>query len=123
MKNEMFELSHIDNIAIERLNRLGGKKLVSEMIRLFLENIPGKITEAFEAEKKGDLKTVERAAHSIKSSAGNLGAVRLEELALETEEHAASGNTEGLLLNIEGMMGAFETIRDYLIKERGKWHI
>lgn len=112
---------NIDRAAIERLNRLGGKKLVREMIRSFIENTPKKISDAFEAEKKGNLKAIEIAAHDIKSSAGNLGVIFLQKIAFDIEEQAVSGNFEVIISRLIKLNEVFEEAMEYFLKEREKW--
>ena len=57
------------------------------MIDLFIEFVSGKVQEADEALGRGDLPAVARAAHAIKSSAANVGAVRVQRVATDIEQH------------------------------------
>lgn len=84
--------SPIDFTAIERLLEWGGPALQQKMIDLFLENGPERIQSVRSGIESGDFGTAERAAHSLKSSAGNLGANRLQELARQMEEALEAGN-------------------------------
>ena len=63
------------------------------MIDLFLEYAGQKIVEARAAQVAGNLTGVEKAVHPIKSSAGNVGARRIQELALQIEELARQGHS------------------------------
>jgi len=80
----------LDPKALDRLREWGGEKLLSEMVRLFLENAPQRMDQIRLGVGEGSLSDGERGAHSLKSSAANLGAERLRALAAEAE-HAASG--------------------------------
>jgi HPt (histidine-containing phosphotransfer) domain-containing protein len=85
----------IDAAAIERLREWGGDKLVRQMIRLYLENAAvrlGQIDEGLAA--GGDLERTEQGAHSLKSSAANVGAVRVRRLAAELEARAEERDLE-----------------------------
>jgi HPt (histidine-containing phosphotransfer) domain-containing protein len=76
---------------MERLTRLGGTKLVRQLIELYLAHGPERVRAIEAGVETGDAKQVERAAHSLKSSAGNLGARRLQHTAEAVEAAAAGG--------------------------------
>jgi HPt (histidine-containing phosphotransfer) domain-containing protein len=78
----------LDPNALASLHHLGGEGLVRRMIDLFLENACKRIEAALEGEKSGDMHAIERAAHSLKSSAGNVGATGLQQLACRLERSA-----------------------------------
>jgi HPt (histidine-containing phosphotransfer) domain-containing protein len=85
----------IDTAAIERLREWGGDKLVRQMIRLYLENATvrmGQIEDGLAT--GGDLERTEQGAHSLKSSAANVGAVRVNRLAAELETRAGEQDRE-----------------------------
>ncbi len=77
--------------AIDRLRDLGGQVLVQRMVELFIKNVPARVLAARQALDKGDASGVEHAVHSIKSSAGNIGAESLMDLAGRAER-AAEGS-------------------------------
>ncbi|MFN4258662.1 MAG: Hpt domain-containing protein [Gemmataceae bacterium] len=74
----------IDN-QLENLKRLGGAGFVREMIDLFITHGTKQVEAARQASASGDWKTIERTAHSLKSSAGNIGAVELAQLCAHIE--------------------------------------
>lgn len=80
--------SRFNSDAIERLLKLGGPKFTLEMIELFRSYGGKKIAEALEARQTGDLLALAEAAHPLKSSAGNVGAIRVQELAAQVESSA-----------------------------------
>jgi HPt (histidine-containing phosphotransfer) domain-containing protein len=82
----------LDTTAIERLRKLGGNALLARMIDLFFEIAPKRVQAAADAAAAHDLHAVERAAHSLKSSAGNLGAERLRHVAEQLEAAAAQAD-------------------------------
>jgi HPt (histidine-containing phosphotransfer) domain-containing protein len=59
----------------------GDPELLLDLIDMFLDDAPLKVRTIVEAAAAGDLEAVERAAHSLKGSSGNLGAVLLQEVA------------------------------------------
>jgi len=67
----------VDGQALERVRRIGGSALIERMIASFLGHVPGRVDEVVRAE---EAPAAMRAAHAIKSSAGNLGLARLARL-------------------------------------------
>jgi HPt (histidine-containing phosphotransfer) domain-containing protein len=74
-----------------QLRRVGGEKLVAELIELFFETAPRRIEAIRAGVEGGDPEGVARAAHSLTSSAGNLGAARMQDLSARLERHAMAG--------------------------------
>lgn len=68
----------------------GDHSSVAELIETFLDDSPVRVTEVQHGIQAGDLEQVERAAHSLKGSAGNIGATDLMEAAeaLQLASHA-----------------------------------
>ena len=81
----------LDGVALERLRRIGGASLVRRMVELYLANGPERVRSLREGAAAGDVARVEQAAHTMKSSAGNLGAVRLQRTAEALEASAGRG--------------------------------
>jgi HPt (histidine-containing phosphotransfer) domain-containing protein len=75
----------LDEQTIERLQKLGGKTLLSQLVELFTSHAESAIRDASSGLAQGNLDVVRRAAHSLKSSAGNLGATQVQILADEIE--------------------------------------
>lgn len=88
----------LNDSAIDRLTRIGGDDLVRQMIELFLEHGPGRMAALIDGYEAGDAARVERAAHTLKSTAGNLGAGRLQATAETVEALAAEGSIDGELV-------------------------
>lgn len=82
----MINLNAIDRAALERLSEWGGDKLLRQMLRLFLENAPERLQQIEQGlAPGGELEEAHRGAHSLKSSAGNVGAMTLSEDAAALE--------------------------------------
>lgn len=64
------------NPALALLRRVGGEALVAEMIELFLADAPVRLARLRTALEANDPGAVAAAAHSFRSSCGNLGAER-----------------------------------------------
>lgn len=90
----MDETVVVDTDALSRLEEWGGRELVLKMLAIFFEHAPERIEQIRSGARDGQLEETERGAHSLKSSAGNLGARRLQARAAEMEEKAADGELD-----------------------------
>jgi len=72
----------------------GNKELFQEIFDLFLENLPGYLTQIKEEIARGDARALERAAHRLKGSVGNFGAKRSYETAYRLEQLGKDGKTD-----------------------------
>lgn len=75
-------------IELEELTVPGEPSLLLEITKLFLETAPEIIQAAKDGLEENDLLKVNRAVHSLKSSAGNIGALRLSEMCLDLERNS-----------------------------------
>ena len=78
----------IDPQALERLREWGGEKLAGQMVRLFLKNSGTRMDQIRTGVAGSDLQETERGAHSLKSSAANIGAETLRAMATRMESAA-----------------------------------
>lgn len=108
----------MDPAAIERLVQFGGKRLAVEMIDLFFDYAPKILTEAQSALPAGDLRTLARVGHSLRSSARNLGANRLLVAAQAVERAATDQQTTQLPAQLAELAAAFQEVRAHLAKRR-----
>jgi len=74
---------------LRALNPDDNGEFLREIISIYLEDTPLRITELDESLASGDISRFARAAHSVKGSSANLGAARLRDAAekLEREAH------------------------------------
>ena len=110
--NEAMEI--IDPEAIDRLRRLGGDAFVEKMKDTFLRFASEKVQEARAALADGDASIVSGVGHALKSSAANVGALRLQRAALDVEQEAKSGATDALGECVDRLETAFEEVREEL---------
>lgn len=71
----------IDNSVVEELISLGedgDPELLLDLIEMFAADAPSKVQAVHDGLANQDLETIERAAHSLKGSSGNLGATKLQ---------------------------------------------
>lgn len=89
-------MPNFDRDAITRLHRFGGDALVFEMIDLFVAAAPARLAIAREAVDAGDSERARGVLHSLKSSAGQLGAVGMQALCEDAEQSATRGDVGGV---------------------------
>ena len=104
----MSEIIVIDPQSIENLRALNpddNDEFLREIAGIFFEDTPLRIVELEESLQAGDAAKFTRAAHSIKGSSSNLGAMALR-AAAEKLEHQA--RTDGLG-NVAALMASVKT--------------
>jgi CheY-like chemotaxis protein len=84
----------IDQAALDRLRQMGGPKLVTDMVAVFLRNAPVRLAEARAALGAGRFEPVERAGHSLKSSCAYVGAAAMAGLARQLEAAGKAGRAD-----------------------------
>jgi HPt (histidine-containing phosphotransfer) domain-containing protein len=87
----MAELPIIDPQALDNLRALNpddNDEFLREITGIFLEDTPLRIAELEQSLVAGDVPKFTRAAHSIKGSSSNLGAMTLRAAAEKLEHHA-----------------------------------
>ena len=101
----MIQSDIIDPQALDRLREWGGDKLAVQMVRLFLKNSGTRMDQIRTGVAGGDLEEAERGAHSLKSSAANVGAELLRTMATRMESAALENDA----LRAESLMEALES--------------
>ncbi len=84
----------IDPAALERLEEWGGPDLSKEIVQLFLDHGPVRMDQIRGALDGKDLEVPERGAHSLKSSAANVGAHHVHRVAGDVELAASEGDLQ-----------------------------
>jgi two-component system sensor histidine kinase/response regulator len=107
-----------DASALDRLRRFGGGSLLGKMIDLFLVAAPERIEAASRAEAVGDTEGVERALHSLKSSAAQLGAMRMHRLSEHGEHRARTGSLDGVSELTSALEEELARVREWLLSAR-----
>ncbi|MCQ8181249.1 response regulator [Methylomonas sp. SURF-1] len=103
-----------DSAELRSLRQIGGDELVAEVLRLFRENAAQQIRAIATAIENRQSTEVRQAAHSLKSTAANIGAAQLAELARNLE-HAARDNTLAFdSLVAESLQTAYKAILQQL---------
>lgn len=87
----MAEIAVIDPQSLENLRALNpddNDEFLREIAGIFFEDTPQRIAELDDSLVAGDLAKFSRAAHSIKGSSSNLGAMALRAASEKLEHHA-----------------------------------
>ena len=96
-----------DSQALDRLRRQGGDRLLREIVAVFLEDAPKRIRSGRAGAEGSDLDRTRRAAHSLKSSAGTLGALRLQAVSEHIESLAAKRRKAAVVELLDDWEAAF----------------
>lgn len=89
--------SVFDPAPLERLRamqRPGRPSLVDRIVDLFLEDTPKKLADIRRAATSGDDELLHRSAHTLKSSAANVGALELARACEGIEKGVKAGEVE-----------------------------
>lgn len=70
----------------------GDTELLDEICEVYLENAPSQLGIIEEALSSGDMKTVQREAHSMKSASGSIGAHKMQALCYDMEKAGAQAD-------------------------------
>jgi CheY-like chemotaxis protein len=82
---------------------------IAELVELFLQDTPARLSRVEVAFQSGNFSELESAAHSLKGSAGNLGATRLASLCAELVQAARQRRTPEAAL-VQKLRSEFERV-------------
>lgn len=85
-----------------------------DLVQLFFTRVPILIGEMQEANKGGDPVAVSKSAHTLKGTAGNLGAMRVMKLAETIEHNGRAGNLAEVPKLLSDIEAAFSLSRSEL---------
>ena len=105
------------NDVLEKLRMVGGPKLVRELVELFLKYAPERLAIARAGIQVGDLGATQRALHSLKSSAGQLGVTAIQDACSRGEASAANGDASGAEAALREAEAAWPAIREWLTEQ------
>jgi signal transduction histidine kinase/DNA-binding response OmpR family regulator/HPt (histidine-containing phosphotransfer) domain-containing protein len=97
--------------AIRALDPARGDAVVARVVDSWLRSTPGSVGRMRDAAAVGDLETLHREAHSLKSSSASVGAMRLSGLAREMEAHGRQGRLAETIASIEPLAAALDEAR------------
>ena len=116
----MTAMHDFDETVLASLQRLGGVQLAQRMLELFLEHTPKRLEAARASLQEGDLESVWRAAHSLKSTSGHLRIVTMQELAGNIEQLAIAEQREAIPGPLHDLEAAFARVAPILEKYRSE---
>jgi CheY-like chemotaxis protein/HPt (histidine-containing phosphotransfer) domain-containing protein len=85
-----------------------------ELIPVFLDSATELVQAMGQAQSRADIETFYRQAHTLKSSAANMGAMRLSALARGLEADARAGKLEGAVERVEALSAELDAVRPLL---------
>ena len=115
--------SVLDPDVVQSLKDLGGDDdpgLFAELVELFLRDMPPRLDSLSEAMDSGDAKQLERTAHAMKSSCGNLGAMALAELCRQIEVSGRTGDVDGVRSLVQASQSEYQRVCEALAQELGQ---
>ncbi|HWA86027.1 MAG TPA: Hpt domain-containing protein [Opitutus sp.] len=104
----------IDPQTIENLRKLNpgdNDEFLREIIAIYLEDTPRRLVELEQGLRTADRPTFTRAAHSIKGSSANVGAMAVRAVAESLERRSANEDLAGLTGLITELKAEFERAR------------
>ncbi|HEY2807011.1 MAG TPA: Hpt domain-containing protein [Gemmatimonadales bacterium] len=107
----MTQQSEIDQDALQRLSALGGEKLVHRIVGLFASFGVARVEDAERGFAEGDFAAVAAAAHALRSSAGNVGALKLLAVATELEHTARARRGDVVKDLVSQLRQCYDTAR------------
>jgi len=108
----------IDPTVIERMVSFGGNKLKIQLIDMFLEKMPERAALINQGILSRQADLVERTAHSLISSAGNLGGFAVSKLAAQLEAAAMQSDFESLTAINERITLAIQEFEAFLKQQK-----
>jgi len=116
-KQEESQRPTIDPKALAEVRQMGGSAdpdLVPRVIRLYLAESVKLLESIDKALDTDDVPTLQRAAHSLKSSSGMVGALTLAQLSREIEELARKAQVDRAKSYAEKLRGEYARVREAL---------
>jgi len=116
----------VDEAAFERLAMLGDAAFVERMVRLFLADAEGRVSQVEEAAAAGDVARLRMALDALESIAATVGATELgrhaHELGDEVRAHDPAPAMAGRPVDSMGLANDLEATRDRLHDLLGAMH-
>ncbi|HEV2743728.1 MAG TPA: response regulator, partial [Rubrobacter sp.] len=107
----------LDPEVLANLRDLGEAELLAELAGMFFDDATSRLGELREAVEAGDAAGVERVAHTLKGSSGNMGAARMSAICAELQDVGASGDLARAPNLLEGLEEEYGRVRQALEAE------
>lgn len=96
----------------------GGPDLLGELIDIYLDDTPPRLTQLVEASKSGDALGVRESAHALKSACAQLGAMYLSEICRQLEAMGRAEQLDGAIPLAEEALFEFGHVKQALLAEK-----
>jgi HPt (histidine-containing phosphotransfer) domain-containing protein len=109
----MAEQAILDESVIQTLRQLtppGEPDILVEVLKLFLAEVPPRIDRLRNAMAAGNIQEVHRSAHSLKGSAGNIGARRLYDVCRDIDDKGKAGDLAGAAALVDALAAEFRNV-------------
>lgn len=109
----MAETPVLDRAVLDSLRELtapGEPDVLTEVLQMFLQEVPARIARLRNAWTAGDIQEMYRAAHSLKGSAGNIGAQRLFDVAKQLDERGRAGDLANSAPLVDALAAEYEKV-------------
>jgi len=105
--------------AIQAIRDLAGDTpdLLRQIVQLYLESAPALLAQLAAGLATADLDSVSNAAHSLKSSSANLGAIELSKMCGKLEAAARAGTIGADLPPLSAIEAEYQRVRAALLTE------
>jgi HPt (histidine-containing phosphotransfer) domain-containing protein len=104
----------LDNI--RALDPDGTEGVLAEAIGIYLDDAPPQLSALRDAATAGDLPTVARLAHALKSASHNVGASQLGELCRQLEQLGKSGAVDDVRAMTPALDKHFQALKPRLLQ-------
>ncbi len=107
-------LTSVDKGIIDELRRLSREDnptLLGELVELFMGSSPQRISELRSAIARMDSDGLARAAHSLKSSSGQMGGLRMQQISAAIETLGSTGAVSGAEALVEELAIEYERVK------------
>jgi len=108
----------LDHDEFAKIRAALGDELILKMIDRFLEIAPEKVEIACAGIRTGDLKAVERAAHSLLANTGSLGASGFVDLSRRIQDLAGNDGGAQLTELVDQLAASLEELRRELDEKK-----
>ena len=105
---------------IRALQQPDKPNILGKIIKLYLESSSGLITTVRESVEQGDGRALCEAAHSLKSSSANLGAIQLAAVCKELEDMGHEGRTDAAKALMDRIESEYQSAHAALAGELGR---
>lgn len=108
------EMPVIDESVLDEIREMSGEQghsLIENIVELYLQKSPALIDDIHDGAHCGDADRLFRAAHALKSSSANIGAVRVSEAARQLEKLGRDNLLEQVHPHLDTLMETYEQAR------------